>query len=308
MGFGVPLIMYKYIIIDIGGTAIKYGLMDERERLLESSSIPTEADKGGEAIQKKAFMIISDYLSGKNGGSIVGVAISTAGVVDPIKGMIVHSGPTIPGYKGIEFKAPIPERFKIPCEIENDVNCAGLAEYISGAGKGSDSMLCLTIGTGIGGCFVSEGKILRGNVGCGCEVGYMSLQGSPFEKLGAASILSRRVAEAKSESEEKWNGIRIFEAARDGDKDCIRSINRMCAVLGEGIANICYVPNPETVVLGGGIMAQSEYLIPIIRKEMHAHLIPYIAENTSLKAALKGNTAGMTGAFYHFRAMRQRGK
>ena len=86
------------------------------------------------------------------------------------------------------------EKFQIPCEVENDVNCAGLAEYRNGAAKGSKVALVLTIGTGIGGCILLEGKVFHGFSNSACEVGYMHMDDSDFQTLGAASILTKKVA------------------------------------------------------------------------------------------------------------------
>ncbi|MBZ4265788.1 ROK family protein, partial [Streptococcus pneumoniae] len=90
---------------------------------------------------------------------------------DPDKGEIFYAGPQIPNYAGTQFKKEIEGRFGIPCEIENDVNCAGLAEAVSGSGKGAGITLCLTIGTGIGGCLIIDGQIFHGFSNSACEVG-----------------------------------------------------------------------------------------------------------------------------------------
>ena len=115
-----------------------------------------------------------------------------------------------------------------------------------------------------------------------------------------ASILSRKVAEWKNEPAEMWNGYRIFEEAKKGDELCICAIDEMTDVLGQGIANICYVINPEIVVLGGGIMAQKEYLKAPVEAALQKYLIPGIASRTRIAFAKHGNDAGMLGAFYHF--------
>ena len=295
--------MKPYICIDIGGTAIKYGVI-ENEKIIEKAVIDTP--KGGPKILEKTKEIIETYLKR---GSYGGVCISTAGMVDVENGRIFHAADTIPDFKGTEFKKEIETSFKITCEIENDVNCAGLAESISGAGKGCKSILCLTIGTGIGGCAVIGGEVLHGFTGSACEIGYMRIPGGVFEKLGAASILTQKVAEKKGEDRLKWSGIHIFEEAKKNDKICIEAIDEMCDVLGLGIANLCYILNPQKVVLGGGIMAQEDYLYPRIRKAMDKYLIPVLAENTELAMAEHKNNAGMLGAYYHFMKRQQkRGK
>lgn len=290
--------MKEYVCIDIGGTEIKYGLIDEQEHFLKKDKMPTQASMGGEAILKKAMGIVREY---QKEGCVEGICVSTAGMVDVEKGEIFYAAPLIPNYAGTKIKARMEAESGLPCEVENDVNCAGLAEARSGAAAGCQSALCLTVGTGIGGCMVIEGKVYHGYSGSACEVGYMHMDGSDFQTLGAASILSSRVAAAKGEEGDRWNGLKIFDLAKKGDSVCIQAIEEMCHVLGKGISNICYVMNPQVVVLGGGIMAQEEYLRPLIRAAMERHLVPGIFEKTALAFALHGNDAGMRGAYYHFR-------
>lgn len=286
--------MKDYICIDIGGTAIKYGIIREG-KILEKNTTPTPW--GGPQILEKIKELVKDYLSQK---AYEGVCISTAGIVDTEEGRICHAADTIPDFKGTEFKREIEASCGIACQVENDVNCAGLAESISGAGKGCQSLLCLTIGTGIGGCFILDGEVLHGFTQSALEVGYMQIMGEKFENLASASALMRRVIERKDEPGKNWRGERIFERAKRKDKICREEIDRMCRALGLGIANLCYILNPQKVVLGGGIMEQKRYLYPRIRAAMDEYLIPLLAQNTELAMAKHKNSAGMLGAYYHF--------
>ncbi len=289
--------MRKYISIDIGGTAIKYGVIKENGTILNRSEMPTEAWKGGPAILEKVIGIAGQFCREDH---FAGICISTAGMVDTQKGEIFHSAPLIPNYAGTRFKENLEARFGLPCEVENDVNCAGLAEYTSGAAEGSRVMAMLTIGTGIGGCLLVDGKVYHGFGNSACEVGYMHMRGSDFQTLGAASILSRKVAAWKQEPEAEWSGYRIFELAKQGDVLCCRAIEEMVDVLGLGIANICYVVDPEVVVLGGGIMAQEDFLKDKIQKSVKVYLIDSVASHVRITFAKHRNDAGMLGAFYHF--------
>ncbi len=289
--------MKKYISVDIGGTAIKYGMIREDGEILSRNVIDTEAHKGGSAILNKVEKIVEQHRMQEN---LCGICISTAGIVDTEKGIITYAAPLIPDYTGTEYKRVLEDKFQIPCEVENDVNCAGLAEYYSGASAGSKIAVMLTVGTGIGGSIVIDGEIFRGFSGSACEVGYMNIQGGDFQSLGAASILTKKVADWKKEPRERWNGYRIFEAAKEGDDLCIQAIEEMSDTLGQGISNICYVVNPEVVVLGGGIMAQEQYLREKIEASIAAYLLPEIAAHTRLEFAKHRNDAGMLGAFYHF--------
>lgn len=289
--------MKFYVSIDIGGTSIKHGILDENIKFITSGEIATEAQKGGKNILEKVINIVSEY---KKEYTLSGVCISTAGMVDCEKGEIIHASDLIPNYTGTQIKKTLEDIFSIPCEVENDVNCAGLAEYFSGSAKGTSISLCLTIGTGIGGSIIINDKVFHGFSGSACEVGYMNMFKSKFEDLGATSILVKKVAKLKNCSENHIDGKLIFEMAKNNDEDCIKAIDEMVDILGMGIANICYVINPEVVVLGGGIMAQKDYLYDKIRLSLDKYLIPTISSKTKLEFAKNQNKAGMLGAYYNF--------
>ncbi|MGT2715235.1 ROK family protein [Streptococcus respiraculi] len=290
--------MKTYVAIDIGGTSIKYGLIDENDQLVESHEMPTEAHKGGPAILEKVAGIVSSYLETV---SLSGICISSAGMVDPDKGEIFYAGPQIPNYAGTQFKKDLEAQFGIPCEIENDVNCAGLAEVASGSGKGAKVAVCLTVGTGIGGCLLINSQVFHGFSNSACEVGYLHLPDGAFQDLASTTALVRYVAEAHGDDVADWNGRRIFQELEKGNSLCQQGIDRMVHYLAKGIANICYVANPEVVILGGGIMGQEAILKPKIEAALKAHLVPSIAEKTKLAFAQHQNTAGMFGAYYHFK-------
>lgn len=297
--------MKNYICIDIGGTSIKYGVINENLEFVATAEMDTEAYKGGENILNKIIEIVNKY---KDDYKPEGICISTAGMVDYEKGEIIYASPLIPNYTGTKIKSVIEDKFNIPCEVENDVNCAALAEHFAGGAKGSKISLCLTIGTGIGGAIIINDEVYHGAFGSGGEVGYMNMMGSTFQELGASSILVKKVAKMKNISEKDINGKKIFENAKNGDVDCIKAIDELTEVLGQGIANICYIINPEVVVLGGGIMAQKQYLYDKIRSSMDKHLISFISSKTKLAFAENENKAGMLGAYFNFRNMQKKKK
>lgn len=287
--------MKYYASFDIGGTSIKYGIIEETGAIVEDFSTDTQAQKGGFSVVEKVKQIIADF---HNRYTLSGICISTAGMVDTQTGEILFSGPQIPEYTGINWKKELGN--KIPCEVENDVNCAGLAEVYAGAAKGSKNCLCLTIGTGIGGCAIIENKILHGAAGAGCEVGYIHMHGTEFQELASTTALCRAVAKRKGWTIEETNGKRIFEQAKQGDSICQEEINKLICYLSEGIADICYVLNPDTVVLGGGITAQAQYLESHLKKELEKNIIPAVYQHMKVVFAQNQNRAGMLGAFYHF--------
>ena len=148
---------------------------------------------------------------------------------------------------------------------------------------------------------IANKKVYHGFSNSACEIGYMYIDGDTrYERQGATSVMVEKVAEAKGESTAHWNGKKIFAAAKEGDADCIEAIDHMITVLAKGIANICYVVNPEVVVLGGGIMAQKEYLEPRINAALDKYMVSSLRQHTKLAFAQLKNQAGMLGAWYNF--------
>ena len=289
--------MKQYICIDIGGTAIKYGVVQSGEipEIIQTDSCKTP--ENGTKILRKVFDIIEGLK--RNCGQTEAVCISSAGIVNSEEGCILEANDDlIPGYTGTKIADRVKEKFGIPCFVENDVNCAAMAEYYAGAAKGYHSMLMLTIGTGIGGAFIAGGKLLKGHAYSACEVGYMNMEEGTFEEIAATSALVARTAKRLHKTADAISGKWIFEQAQDGNEVCIEEIDRMCDILAKGISNICYVLNPEIVLLGGGISAQTDWLKPRIEMGMEKYLIPVIRKKTKLDFAKFKNQAGMIGAYY----------
>ena len=183
------------------------------------------------------------------------------------------------------------------------MNCAGLGEYWRGAGKGSKSMVCLTIGTGIGGSVILDGKLLNGIGYTAGEIGYMDVNGSYIQNIASSKYLVEKVQKEKREKEgitDAITGVDIFELAKKGDEICIAAINEIISNLSVGIRNIMYLLNPEVIVIGGGITAQKEYLEEKIRKEVNDGMISDMFRKTRIELAQQGNQAGLLCALYNF--------
>ncbi|MGL5440065.1 MAG: ROK family protein [Filifactoraceae bacterium] len=288
--------MSWYICIDIGGTAIKYGIVNNDGLIVESNELQSNAHLGGNHIVGCVKDIINQYIKKY---SIEGVGISTAGMVDTIKGEITYAGKQIPNYIGVNWKKIINEEFNLNCAVENDVNCAGLAEAISGAGKGHKSSVCVTIGTGIGACMIVDNKIFHGNMGSAFEIGYMNFGEGQFQDLASTTALVKNVANRKNMKMQDLDGRKIFDIAKSGDVICNEEIQRMMEYIAMGLSNICYVVNPGIVILGGGIMEQHEFLRPILNSWLEKYLLPHILENTVFDFAKNRNNAGILGAYFN---------
>ena len=295
--------MMYYICIDIGGTSIKYGVLSEKGEIFIDGTVSTKVTVKENFILSDVKKLVRNILDEYRNYEIKGICVSTAGVVNPEKGEIAYAGPTIPKYTGTKIKEELEKEFSISCEVENDVNCAGLGEYWKGAGKGSKSMVCLTIGTGVGGSVILDGKLLNGIGYTAGEIGYMDVNGSYIQNIASSKYLVEKVQKEKEEKEgitDAITGVDIFELAKKGDEICIAGINEIISNLAVGVRNIIYLLNPEVIVIGGGITAQKEYLEEKIRKEVNDGMISDMFRKTRIELAQQGNQAGLLGALYNF--------
>ena len=292
--------MDKYICLDIGGTAIKYGLADSRGRLFNKDSLPNVIAKDGvDAFLDQVLGLIGSY---QKYFKIQGAAISMAGMINPQTGEVLHAAPHFPGLTGTNLVQLVSRKLQLPCRVENDVNSAALGEYWLGNGRGAKSLFCITIGTGIGGAFVLDGKLWPGNSFTAGEVGQAKLGGrNHWEDAASVTALVQKAARLKGVDPETLNGKILCEMVRHGDKPLHRLLRETVHQWATGIAAICYMMNPQRVILGG-IMAQQDLLEPMLQDSLKKELLPVVLDKTTVAFAGLGNDAGLIGALYNFLA------
>ena len=283
------------LCLDIGGTEIK-AMLKGKGFEKELSNFPSKAGINAPDIKEDVLKLIKDL---ETEYKVEGVAISTAGMVDYKTGIIAGHGPTFKNYKGFDWKKEIKDELGIPAVVENDVKAAAMGELTYGAGKGFNSAFVLTVGTGIGGALILDGKIHRGASGHAGEIGYMPFETDKFEALASTSALVKNAQKFYPDKNFK-NGKEIFAAIDKGDPDAIKLIDNMTGILARGIANIMLIANPEVIIIGGGISEQKEkFLYPIIEK-----IREYVPENifasTEIKTTALGNKSGLYGAYSLF--------
>ena len=284
--------MKKYIAADIGGTFIKYGLLYENGQIIYQGKIPTEVKgKGAAILPEKMAQIARLYEK----DDPAGIAVATPGFIDVENGRIIYAGRNFPGYTGMDIRAAIERATGLPAAIENDAAAAAL-----GAGKRAQSMFCITVGTGVGGAAVIDGKLLRGTGGAAGEIGLMRLDEGTLEDISSSSALKRRIAKMKHMPVEHVSLKDAFFMAETGDAEIIAAIDVMISGLSRAMAAVCCVLDPDLIVLGGGIMSQSEYFAPRIDTALGQMLNPHIRGHVHVAFAELGNTAGMAGALRSF--------
>lgn len=291
--------MKHYMCFDIGGTSVKFGVAEEDGALLQKGDFPNVILKTGVDGLVDSLASVTERCRKER--ELCGIAVSTAGAVNPARGVILYAPKYFPGYPGTELGERLEQRCGLPCAVENDVNAAALGEYWLGEGRGAASLFCITVGTGIGGCAMLNGRVVHGAACCAGEAGLqrMGAEGT-WEEIASTSALIRNAAKAKGLPETALDGRKIFAMAQAGDSDAIAAIDKQMEDLAAGIANICYILNPERIIIGGGIAAQKEYLYPKLDAALRSRLLPFVYERLSLRFAALQNDAGMIGALYHF--------
>lgn len=291
--------MRHFISIDIGGTDIKYGIINGKGEILSGTSCPTDIHKGIPHLISNVKDIIGSLL--QSDCDFLGIGISTAGVVNPESGEVIFAGPTMPGYTGTNWKEHLEKEFPLPVIIDNDVNAAALGEAWVGAGRSIDTFFCMTLGTGIGGAIVINKGIYRGTNFRAGEVGYMgkrSADGMRYEEKAATSALIKKVKQELNI--ENIDGRMIFDHVKSGNPEYEHIIRDWVNEIGKGIADIICVLDPGVIVIGGAVSQQGEYLMDRIQDSLRSYLPEVFISSTVLRPAECGNDAGMLGAVYPF--------
>jgi len=290
--------MRRFIAIDIGGTAIKFAVLDDAAAIVFHDSVATPKGQADIRIPDAVYGIVDRILLLFE--NIQGVGISTAGVVDPASGEILYAGETMPSYAGTNLKQLVERRYGIPVVVENDVNAAALGEHWKGAAQGSDHFFCVALGTGIGGALFSGGRLVNGNSKRAGEIGhalYDKATGTTYEQRASMSALMKQAARELPGFE--GDGRKLFELAREGDETVLGLIDRWTEQIARGLAEIVLTVDPSVIVIGGAVSEQKDFLLDRIKAHMNEYL-PDGFSKTELRAAVLGNRAALLGAAYPY--------
>ena len=288
----------KIIGIDIGGTTIKADLYDDFGTSLNHfKEIETiiDYDLGTNQILNQVCDLIGEYILNY---SIDGVGISTAGVVNANTGEIIYAGYTIPGYIGVNFTSEIEKRFGLSTFVENDVNCAALGELWKGQAKDKKNVVMVTIGTGIGGSIIVNGQIVNGFNYTAGEVGYIPVGNSDWQSKASTTALIHLYQ--KKSLKTNQTGRTFFTDLSSGDKVAKETFEIFVENLTKGLLTISYLLNPEILILGGGILAKKDILLPEIQSSLAKNAMDNRFLPNNVVAATLGNEAGRIGAVKNF--------
>lgn len=300
--------------VDVGGTTVKLGLFDETGALLDKREIPTHTENGGERILPDIAAAIDTVLAEKGiaktdvKGIGVGVPgpINDEGVINRCVNLnwgVFNLHDTLGSLTGLRVKGG------------NDANCAALGEAWKGGGAGSRSSMFVTLGTGVGGGVILNGKILVGAHGVGGEIGHITVSAPDkypctcgkrgcIERYASATGIVRMTKErlAKDEtpstlrSAESLTCKDVFDAAKAGDSLAVETLESVFDYLGEALASACCVCDPERIILGGGVSKAGDYLLEGAKRHFEQHMF-HACKGTEFSLATLGNDAGMYGAY-----------
>ncbi len=282
----------RIISLDIGGTSIKHAVVDSNGALTDKTQTPSEAKKPG-GVLRAVFNIIDNRLLAEPAD---GIAIATAGLVDDA-GKVVFAGDNFTDYSGTDLKKIVEQKFSLPTVVENDANAAAVGEYYYGAGRNSSSVFMITVGTGVGGAFIDNGKIMRGASCSAGEIGFIPVgENLKLEDLASGSAMVKKIAAAKNLSPEDVDGKQIWSWVNAKDLATLEALISMARALAKGTATVCCLLNPQTIVFGGGAIKSSDFVGSYIIAELNKLLPPPLRQNTAVKFAELGNDAGLVGA------------
>ena len=310
--------MSYYCGIDLGGTNIKAGIVDGEGKLLNKVSIKTRAERAMEEIIHDMGQLAVDAIkdAGLEIKDIEAIGIGSPGTPDNDEGLLVYSS-NLPFNKA-PMRKLIREVVDLPVYIDNDANCAAMAEAVAGAGKGAKDSVTITLGTGVGAGVIINGRIFSGFNQAGSEFGHTVLVSGGvqcgcgrkgcFEQYASASALARMTKEAAEanpdsllnkvkEDFDEWNAQIAFVAMKQGDKVAEKVIDSYTDYLADGLANAINTFMPEVLVVGGGVCGEGDpLLIPMREKTMSRPYFGLGVKKTRIELAQMGNDAGIVGA------------
>ncbi len=306
--------------VDLGGTNVKTALVSRNRELLAKDSRPTRADEGPEAVMEVMEASIRDLLK-VQGARMDHVLAAGFGAPGPMNWQtgVVYSPPNLPGWKNVPLAQKMQERLDgTACFVDNDANVACYGEYWMGAGQGTESMVVLTLGTGVGGGVVVFGKLLRGIDGTAAELGHLKVQrdgrlcgcGSKgcLEAYASVSGMVQTALEGLDRGQsspalmalcggdrDAIDGKMIFDAAQQGDALAKWVFEETATWLGLGIASIINYQNPEKLVLCGGMIAAGDLLFEPVRRVARANCFQVPGDRCEIVPAGLGADAGVLG-------------
>lgn len=307
-----------FLGIDLGGTHIAVGIVKEDGEIILKESVPTYRERPYQEILKDMAMLSLKLMkdTGLEVKDISGIGVGSPGTPDKKRGLIVYSNNL--AFKNVPVSAELQKYIQLPVYLDNDANCAALAESVAGAAKDVEHSVTITIGTGIGSGVVINRKVYSGFNYAAPEMGHSVIihegelctcgRRGCWEAYAAATALIRQTQIAARNHPEslinkyvdgdlnKVNGKTAFDVAKQGDAVAQKVVEQYIHYLAEGLTNVVNIFEPEVLVIGGGVCNQGEYLLEPVRRIVREGVYSKEVPQTQIKVAQMGNDAGIIGA------------
>ena len=285
--------------IDIGGTAIKIGIVDEDGTIIRRERVPTAPDGEPVALIDAIVATLQPMLDAAKGdrNAASGIGVSVAGFLDPQRRGMIHNAHLV-ALQEFPLRSTLEKRFSLECPLEVDSNAAVVAEYRHGAGRGSTRLLGVTLGTGLGGGVIIDGQLLRYTGECAGDIGHIIVdRNGRLCTCGARGCLEAMVNVAALSERAGGRMVRdIITSAREGDQPAINALAETGWWLGLGLASLSPLFSPDTIAVGGGISAAGELLLESVRASYHIHARPEFRDHTRIVGSSFEGWEGMIGA------------
>jgi len=310
--------MKHALALDIGGTKIAAAIVSETGALIQRTQCPTLPAEGAEAVLGRAIALGRRVMSASPASAPVAAGVGTGGQVDVADGHIIYATPLLPRWSGLPLRQRLEEAWGLPVQVENDVNAAGLGESTHGAGRGQRHLLCVAVGTGIGGAIVLDGRIYHGATGLAGHLGHLSIDAIRGRRCGCGGIGCVEMYASGPAIEAAWVkqvGPRrtrqwlacepkevtvakiaaLAAGADEGSAPARQLLGQAGGYLGQAIASLLNVLDPQLVVIGGGVAQAGEPFFAGIRQAVRERAMPSVQQTPIVPAAL-GPDAALVGA------------
>lgn len=303
--------MIKHTIgIDLGGTNIKAALVSEKGEIIKVIAQPTEAQSGAVKVIENIKKVIADIIRyAERGFIIIGIGVGTPGFVNDY-GVIIGGANNIPGWNGTDIKTLLEKEFGLMTKIENDVTALTLGEALFGSGSGYKNIICLALGTGLGGGIIIDGKLYRGSQGCAGEFGHIVVQPDGFDctcgrkgcleayasAIGIDNIANQMMKKNESIKIKDTRPITIYSLAKQGNRIAKKIVQEVGNYLGIGIGSLVNIFDPDVVIIGGGISKSGKILFDSIYPSLYKHCLKFYEGKIKLLPTKFQDYSGVVGA------------
>jgi glucokinase len=299
--------MKKVLGIDLGGTKIAMGVVDEDGNILKRRKIDTKVQEGFQRVVERISDTINDLK--KEVDDISEIGIGSPGSIDHEKG-VVRFSPNFPGWINVPLSKEIESRTGISVTVENDANAFVMGEKWFGKGKGYTDIIGITLGTGVGGGVITGGNLLRGHDGIGAELGHIIVEPNGYlcgcgnhgclETIASATGISRLAKEWRGRYPESvikdYTAKEIMDAARDGDPLGVKVLELVSQFLGIALGNLIHIFNPQIIVIGGGVSRAGNVLLSAVKKRTRENVMRSFWDTYEIVLSDLVDDAGIFGA------------